>query len=113
MDIENLLIVINDQDDGEIVLQKAQSLSANTSATLHVVQIIYEGFAELSIHDVEHSHELKDYLMTTATDWLEHLVAPLRDTGQYKIPHYRIATNTFRLEPAPTHGYPGHAGQAD
>jgi universal stress protein E len=77
-DINNILAIVNQQDDGEIVLQKAMMLAENNGATVHVAKIVYEGFVDLSVHEVGHSQELKTFVMQAEESFVEDLIDPVR-----------------------------------
>jgi universal stress protein E len=77
-DINNILAIVNHEDDGEIVLQKAMLLAENNGATIHVAKIVYEGFVDLSVHEVEQSQELKSFIMQAEESLVEDLIDPLR-----------------------------------
>lgn len=79
--IQRILVAVHNQDDGEIVLEKARQLAAATGASLHVVRVVHEAFAELSIHDIETSNELKTYVLQAEESWLVDLIEPLRKAG--------------------------------
>lgn len=79
--IERILVSIHNRDDATIVLEKACRLASATRASLHVIRVIYEGFAELSVHDIETSTQLKTALLQAEEVFLEELIAPWRDKG--------------------------------
>ena len=79
--IDKILAVINHKDDGEIVIQKAMILAKANNASIQVVKIIYEGFVDLSVHDVEQSQSLKSYLMQAEEAFLVDLIDPVLSQG--------------------------------
>lgn len=79
--LNTILVVVYEKDDGEIVLEKAHRLAKQTHASLYVLRTVYEEFAELSIHDIETSNELKTYLLQAEEAVLEEMIEPLRQAG--------------------------------
>lgn len=80
-DIQKILVVVRQRDDGEIVLDKAARIATRIGAVLHCVRIVHDEFAELSIHGDEKCRELKSFLIKSEDTLLEELVAPLRKAG--------------------------------
>lgn len=80
-DIQKILVVIKQRDDGEIVLDKACRIATHIGAVLHCVRIVHDEFAELPIHGEEKCQELKSFLIKSEDTLLEELVAPLREAG--------------------------------
>ncbi len=79
--INKILAVVSHMDDGEIVIQKALNLAKANNAAIQVVKIIYEGFADLSVHEVEQSQALKLYLMQAEEAFLTDLIDPVLSEG--------------------------------
>ena len=79
--IDKILAVVNHKDDGEIVIQKAMILAKANNASIQVVKIIYEGFVDLSVHEVEQSQALKSYLMQAEEAFLIDLIDPVLAQG--------------------------------
>jgi universal stress protein E len=79
--IDKILAVISDKDDGEIIIQKAMILAKANDASIQVVKIIYEGFVDLTVHDVEQSQALKSYLMQAEETLLVDLIDPVLGQG--------------------------------
>lgn len=79
--ISNILVVVKGKDDGEIVLDKANEIARLSGAKLHVVRVVHEAFAELSIHDIEISQDLKTFLLRAEETMLEELIEPLKISG--------------------------------
>ena len=80
-DLKNVLVVINHRDDGEIVFEKALALAAGSGATLHVTKVIWEGFVDLSVHDIEQSQALKTFVMASEETFLEDLIDSFNLSG--------------------------------
>lgn len=78
-EIKTVLAVVSNKDDGEIVLEKAVHIARANDAALHVIKVVYEGFVELSSHDVEKSRELKSWVMQAEEAFLEDLIDPWRN----------------------------------
>ena len=67
MPISNqLLVTIHNTDDGEITLAKAASIAASLDAALHVVRVVHEPFADLTLHEVETREALKGAVLHDA-----------------------------------------------
>lgn len=92
--IKTVLAVVSSRDDGEIVLEKAVHIARANEAALHVIKVIYEGFVELSVHEVEKSRELKAWVMQAEEAFLEDLIDPWRN----QIPHLESATLWHKSE---------------
>jgi universal stress protein E len=76
--INNILVALSDTDDAPFVLEKVLALAKAAQAQVHVVRIVYEGIADLSIDDIEDSARLKSLILESAESALEELVDPLR-----------------------------------
>lgn len=79
--IGKILVVIKHRDDGEIVLEKAHTLAAHARASLHVIRVVHEAFAELSIHEIEKSQELKTFFLQAEETFLEELIEPYQSSS--------------------------------
>jgi universal stress protein E len=79
--IQRILVAIHDRDDGEIVLEKAHHLARHEGAALEIIRIIHEEYAELSIHDIEQSQELKTFLLQAEETYLEEIIEPFLGRG--------------------------------
>lgn len=79
--IGKILVVIKHRDDGEIVLDKAHRLAAHAEASLHVIRVVYEAFAELSVHEIEKSQELKTFFLQAEETFLEELIEPYANSA--------------------------------
>ena len=84
-DITHILAVVNQVDDGEIVLQKAETVARVSGADIHVVKVLYESFLNLTFPDVEQSLNIKNRLIGTEETLLEGLIAPIRASTDLKI----------------------------
>lgn len=80
-EFETILVVVHGPDDGEIVIAKAASLARGCGAKLHVARVVYEGFVDLSVHEVDDSQALKSYLMESEEAFLEDLIDGIRGEG--------------------------------
>ena len=76
--INRLLVVIERSSDAPLVMETAIQLANAADAAIDVVHVIYEGFVDLSVHEVEASQELKIFAMQAAESYLEELVDPFR-----------------------------------
>ena len=76
--LKNILVVPGDDEQARYVLEKANILADATGARLHVVQVIYEGIAELGASAIDATHELKTLMLQAAESALEDTVAELR-----------------------------------
>ena len=76
MPISNqLLVAIHNTDDGEITLAKAASITASLDAALHVVRVVHETFADLTLHEVETREALKSAVLRNAEAEVLEMVA--------------------------------------
>ncbi len=76
-ELENILVVVKSKDDGEIVLDKAHHLAKASGAALHVISVVHEDYADLSVHDEKTAAEIKDYVRRSGESLLEELIEPL------------------------------------
>lgn len=76
--VDRILVVIQRKGDAVFVLEKAKQLAQQAQAGLEIIRVIYEGFADLSVHGVEERQELKTFVMQAEETWLEDLVDPVR-----------------------------------
>ena len=72
--INNILVALSNEEDAPYVLEKVQTLAAASGAKVHVVQVIYEGVAELSTSAIEDSTKLKSFILEAAESALEDIV---------------------------------------
>lgn len=79
--VKNILVAIRNRDDGEIVIEKACRLARKTGAAIHVLRAVHDEFADLSVHDIEQSQELKNYLLQADEEVLRQLAEPLISEG--------------------------------
>ena len=75
--VDRILVAVEDREDAVLVLEKAKQLAQAADAALEVVRVIYEGFVDLDVHEVEHSQELKTFIMQAEETFLEELVEPI------------------------------------
>ena len=68
--IKNLLVVVDDVLSMPYLLEKALTLAAGETR-VHVVQVIYEGVAEISTTAIEDSSGLKSFILESAEAQLE------------------------------------------
>ena len=68
--ISNLLVVIDDSLSMPCLMEKAARLAGDT-AKVHVVQVIYEGIADIPTSVIENSTRLKSFLLESAESRLE------------------------------------------
>lgn len=68
--IENLLVVVDDVLAMPYLLEKALTLAAGETR-VHVVQVIYEGVAEISTSAIDDSTRLKSFILESAEAQLE------------------------------------------
>jgi universal stress protein E len=68
--ISNLLVVVDDALSMPYLLEKAQQLS-DEETQVHVVQVIYEGVADISTSAIEDSARLKSFILESAESQLE------------------------------------------
>lgn len=76
-EITSILVVVRERDDGEIVIDKASRLAQAAGASLHVISVVHEDFAELSVHDEQTREEIKRYVRQSGETLLEELIEPL------------------------------------
>jgi universal stress protein E len=76
--INNILVALSDAADARFVLEKVLMLAKASQAKVHVVSVVYEGIAELTIDEIEDSARLKTLILESAESTLEELVDPLR-----------------------------------
>jgi len=76
-DIKHILAVVNQKDDGEIVLQKAEQLAKASDAGIRGIKVIYEDFRSLTPDDFERNEMLKNRLIATEETILELLLTPI------------------------------------
>ncbi len=69
-DMENLLVVVDDALSVPYLMEKAARL-AGARTRVHVVHVIYEGVADLSISAIEDSARLKTFILQAAEAELE------------------------------------------
>ncbi|XOV88181.1 MAG: universal stress protein [Pseudomonadota bacterium] len=79
--ISTILAVVNNRDDGEIVLDKAFTLAQHARASLHVVHVVHSAYAELPVHTIETSQELKTFILQAEESVVEELLEPLMNRG--------------------------------
>jgi len=75
--IKNLLVVVDDALSMPYLLEKAQQLSGDATS-VHVVQVIYEGVAEISTAAIEDSARLKSFILESAETQLEDQLEKVR-----------------------------------
>tara|TARA_Y100000310_G_scaffold294496_1_gene324998 strand:+ start:86 stop:976 length:891 start_codon:yes stop_codon:yes gene_type:complete len=76
-DIKHILAVVNQKDDGEIVLQKAEQIAKATGASIRGLKVIYEDLRISPGDDFEQNEALKSRLITTEETMLEQLLKPV------------------------------------
>ena len=81
-----LLVAIHSIEDGEIVLAKAGTIAAALGASLHLVQAVYDTFADLSLHEVETSEGLKGAVLRDAEAKVLEMIAAWRAATHSKVP---------------------------
>lgn len=87
--MRNLLVVVSDPDNTDYLFEKVERLAgAASDLKVHVVQVIHEGVADLSIKAIDGSSSLKSFILSAAESRLEDLVEPLR----VKFPDLETAT---------------------
>jgi len=79
--IDNLLVVVDDALSMPYLLEKAEVL-AGKDAEVHVIQVIYEGVAEISMSAIEDSARLKSFILESAEAQLEDALDNAR--GRFK-----------------------------
>ena len=73
----SLLVAIHGIDEGEIVLDKAHRIARGLGIPMHVLQVVYDAFADLSIHEIELSERLRQTVLRASQADLLDLLAPL------------------------------------
>jgi len=81
-----LLVAIHSIEDGEIVLAKAGTIAAALGASLHLLQAVYDTFADLSLHEVETSEGLKGAVLRDAEAKVLEMIAAWRAATHSKVP---------------------------
>ena len=77
--IRNVLVVLgSDAEEARFVLEKARILAEASGAKVHVVRVVYEGVADLSVNAVDAVTELKTFILQAEETVTEDLVEPLR-----------------------------------
>ena len=76
--ISNLLVVVDDALSMPYLMEKAQQL-AGDRARVHVVQVIYEGVADISTAAIEDSARLKSFILESSESQLEDALESVRD----------------------------------
>ncbi|MEZ5550741.1 MAG: universal stress protein [Pseudomonadales bacterium] len=84
---ENLLLVYDDALSSSYLFEKARLLSG-PATRVHVVQVIYEGIADLSVSAIENSAQLKTFLLESAESELEEQLFRVRS----RLPDLESAT---------------------
>jgi len=79
--INTILVVVRGRDDGEIVIDKAHRLARSAGATMHVISVAHEDFADLSVHDDKTREDIKTYVCQAGETVLEELLEPLSGGG--------------------------------
>lgn len=74
----NLLVVFDDALSSSYLFEKA-ALLAGPDTRVHVVQVIYEGIADISVSAIDHSAGLKSFLLESAESMLEEQLFKFRD----------------------------------
>jgi universal stress protein E len=76
--LNNLLVVVGETEQARYVLEKADILARATGARLHVVQVIYEGVADLGAAAIDSTQELKSLILQAAESSLEDMLVDMR-----------------------------------
>ncbi len=76
--LKNILVVAAEDEASRYVLEKASILAGSTGARLHVVQVIYEGVAELGAAAIDAAQELKTLILQAAEAALEDRLSNIR-----------------------------------
>lgn len=76
--LKNILVVVGDPAEARYVLEKADILARATQARLHVVQVIYEGIAELGAAAIDSTRELKSLILQAAESTLEDMLTAVK-----------------------------------
>lgn len=85
--IRNLLVVVDDALSMSYLLEKAQKL-AGEETSVHIVQVIYEGVAEISTSAIDDSARLKTFILESAEAQLEDALEGVRS----RFKHLETAT---------------------
>jgi universal stress protein E len=75
--LKNLLVVVDDSLSMPYLLEKAEALLASDTR-VHVVQVIYEGVADISTAAIEDSTRLKSFILEAAETQLEEALEGVR-----------------------------------
>jgi universal stress protein E len=79
--LKNLLVVVDESHQlsgaNRYLFEKTVQLARASDAAVHVVQVIYEGVAEIGIGTIEASVELKNFILQAAEAALEDLTEDL------------------------------------
>ena len=75
--IQNLLVVVDDVLAMPYLLEKAETL-ADDDTRVHVVQVIYEGVAEINTSAIDDSTRLKSFILESAEAQLEDALDKVR-----------------------------------
>jgi universal stress protein E len=75
MDTHTLLAVINNMDDGEIVLDKALQVAGSLKIPIHVLQVIFEPYADFPMPETIDSGQLRHVIQRDAEARLQDLIA--------------------------------------
>jgi universal stress protein E len=87
--VRNLLVVVSDPENTSYLFEKVGQLAGAASGLkIHVVQVIHEAVADLSIKAIDGSTSLKSFILSAAESLLEDVVEPLR----LKYPDLETAT---------------------
>ena len=78
---ETILVIVHNQDDGEIVIQKAAMLAKACGAKLHVGKVVYQGFVDLTVQEVADRQTLKTQILAAEEAFLTDLTDPVREAG--------------------------------
>ncbi|MEJ2087310.1 MAG: universal stress protein [Gammaproteobacteria bacterium] len=79
--IKNLLVAVDDALSMSYLLEKAERL-ADAETSVHVVQVIYEGIADITTSAIEDSARLKAFILESAESQLEDSLDQAR--GRFK-----------------------------
>lgn len=86
--MRNILLVVTEPEKARILFEKAERLAQGSDVRLHVIQVIHEGVADISVKAIDDSSRLKTFILESAETALEDLVEPLRA----KFPNLETAT---------------------
>ncbi len=75
--LSNLLVVVEDALSMPYLMEKAARL-AGEATRVHVVQVVYEGVAEIDTSVIEHSTRLKSFILESSESRLEDALDPYR-----------------------------------